>query len=143
MPRGYIATDGMCPITQGQRLFLVPQSQMADLQRKGPEFKFFDAMMIPEVASRPAVIFEGLKREDCLDCYCYCGIPSKRIIKKEHGSGTIEVPFPPHRVFLVFVKCTDKGFVVFDWEKRKADPKNDGWPESWKDDFEDIKWNTH
>ena len=117
IPRGFLATDGICPVSQEERPFLLPQNKMADLQKRGPEWKFYDAMMIPDVSSYPTVIFEGLMRDDCNDCYCYCGVPKKRIKKGDHGSGTIEVPFPPNRVFLVFVRCNDKGFVVFDFIK--------------------------
>ncbi len=70
--------------------------------------KYLDSLMIKEVLEKPLCVFGGLKRENMADGRCYCGVAKTRFLDKG-----IKVPFPPDRLFVVFVNDRDE---IFDWD---------------------------
>jgi hypothetical protein len=137
-PRGYLSIDGLSTDGSGKATFIIAKAKIENYQRRGPKHKFLELHNVKETLESPIVIFEGLKREDFLNSYCFCKVP---VIQKLRQ--TIEAPFPPHFVFLVFVNRDNRGLVVFDWEKRKADPNHPGRPLGWESAFERIAWAKH
>lgn len=136
VPRGYRSVEGRCPFAEGTCEFGVSQSLLVKYQRNGPDWKFYDALLIPEVLASPAAIFEGLRREDYEDALCYSARPSRRF-----KSSTIEVPFPPDRVMLVYVENhKTRGLIVLDWDSRKRHATDQGHPQNWEHDFGRRIW---
>ena len=129
---GYYSVEGMDPTGKGQCDFYVPIAKMEHLQRSGPNQHFYDAMLLKEVLSAPQAVFRGLKREDFDAAYCYVKIPSKR-----YRSRDVELPPLPRCTFLTFVR---DDFVILDWEWRKFDPSNPGYPADWEMDFGEKVW---
>ncbi len=138
IPRGYLAIEGLAPDGSGKAIFIIAKKRIEDLQRYAPESKFLELPNVKETLESPIVIFDGLKRDDFLNSYGFCKVPLT-----QKRSETIETPFPPNFVFLVYVSRDDRGLVVFDWEKRKVDPDYPGRPLGWASDFERIAWERH
>jgi hypothetical protein len=138
LPRGYLSIDGVSPDGTGNATFIIAKKKIDDLQRSGPAFKFLELHIVKATLETPDAIFQDLKREDLRDSYCYSKVPAVRKL-----SSTIEAPFPPDLVFLVFVNRDHRGLVILDWEKRKADPDHYGHPLNWETDFERRAWLRH
>jgi hypothetical protein len=135
VPKGYLGLSGLCPSGDGKCQFIVSQQHVEHLQRSGPQWKFNNLHVLPEILNDPSVIFEGLKRDDFEGGFCYGGHVSKRM-----QSTTIELPPPPEMVAVVFVRPRGRENIVLDWEWRPEHSDKPGWPESWDDDFERVKW---
>lgn len=131
VPSGYHTVNGVLPRGGGPAEFYVSIKKLQDLERSGPRTRFYDSLLLPEGLSKPTAVFQGLEREGYEEnAYCYCSKPAKR-----YQSASIEVPFPPNRVFLIFVEERESGFFVLDWEKRPEDQNHLGYPEQWGEDF--------
>jgi len=119
----------------GEGGFAVYTSIMAleKIRGDGPEWKYHDAGLLRAALQDPSVIFEGLKRAEFSEGYCYVSRPKRRWTK----GGEFE-PVPADRVFLVFVK-KEWGLVVFDWEWRQC-VNGDVLPVGHKPDFERLIW---
>ncbi len=135
VPKGYYATTGMRPSGTGTADFGVSVRDLRHYERNGPKWKLHAAKLIPETLRAPGRIFHDLRREGMEEAFCYAGVPSGRWI-----SEGIEGPFPPGRVFLVFVMEKHWGYVVLDWESREADPDSPDCPIGWNEDFGNPIW---
>jgi hypothetical protein len=135
IPRGFRGLIGLCPSGEGECQFLVRQQYLDHLYKNGPEWKFYNLHILPEILGDPKAIFEGLRRDDFEGGYCYSGYPSKRM-----QGNSIVLPIPPETVAVVFVNPSVRGNVVLDWEWRPDDPDEPGRPEAWQDHFERLKW---
>jgi hypothetical protein len=138
IPRGYLPIVGVSPDGVGEATFIIAKQKVDDLQRWGPGHKFLELQLVKETLESPDVIFEGLKREDLRDSYCFSKVPAVRKL-----TTTIEAPFPPDLVFLVFVNRDHRGLIILDWEKRKGDPDHYAHPLNWETDFERRAWLRH
>ena len=121
----------MSPTGHGRQEFRIPNSLVEHVQRYGPPYKFHELKLVKEVLELPTVVFEGL-REEQEEGLCYAGIPS--------GSYTnLGRKKPPlnGKAFLVFL---DEEGKVFQWRWEEADPRREGYPENWKERFENQKW---
>src|SRR5436309_15891613 len=107
--------SGVPPDRQNAATLLIAKKTVDDLQRYGPSSKFYDMALLPEVLQEPDAIFRGLKREGLTDPYCYSKSPTRR-----WKSSQIELPPPPGLVFVVSFNRDHRGYVILDWELRKA-----------------------
>jgi hypothetical protein len=137
-PRGYVSVRGKNPFGNEEIEVFLSKEKVDNLERYGPEWKFKAAFSIPDLLQNPCVIFKGLKRENFEEAYCYSGVPTLWL---QQIDPKIEIPFPPGRIFAVYVgKNPDQRLVILDWEKRKEDPQHRGYPENWKTDFGEPIW---
>jgi hypothetical protein len=135
VPRGYLSIDGISTDGASKETFIIAKQKIDDLQKWGPQTKFYELEQVKETLGSPDAIFSGLKREDFRDSHCFSKVPATRKLKSR-----IEVPFPPDLVFLVFVNRDHRGCVILDWEKRRVDPDHPGFPLGWQEDFENLRW---
>jgi hypothetical protein len=112
----------------------VRTSMLEDLEQHGPEWKFYNAQLIPEALEAPTVILQGLNRVGFDDAYCYSRVPSCRWIDESTKGQPL-----PYAVFVVFVACANPA-VVLDWEWRMADQSHPGYPRKWQTDFGNQVW---
>jgi|SRR5579864_473186 len=135
MPRGYLALSGLDPCGSGGCEFCVAKQYVENLQRYGPQWKFWNLHVMKEVLADPIAIFEGLNRSGYGSGYVYSGLYSKQVI-----SSTIETP--PHAGFvgIVIVNPDHRGNIILDWEWRREDLDRPGFPEGWQNDFGDVIW---
>ena len=125
----------ICPLTQESREFDVTFEYINEHRELGIGWKYFLAQFLHLVTSNPTVIFEGLEREGLADGYCYCG----KIDSADMNNGS-SFCLGEDRVLLVFVKWTESGFLIFDWDKREEESNQLGWPQGWSNDFKEPKW---
>lgn len=135
-PNGYIACKCLnpCNFDVPERL-LVSLEYLSRIKKYSNAAKFWECFSVPIVACEPKAIFEGLEREGEDDSYCYCGIPTERYLDKGQS-----VPWDKRFVLLVFVRWDERGLIAFDWERRRADPDERGFPLNWRQDFRRLKW---
>jgi hypothetical protein len=138
VPRGYRSLKGLCPTGEGECDFLVSITYLDHLHKYGPEWKFWNLRILPEVLGHPIVIFQGLKREDYDGGLCY----SRRVARRFQGP-SIELPPHPDTVAVVFVNPDHRGNIVLDWDWRTEDLDRPGWPENWQSDFGETIWPTN
>ena len=118
---------------EGGFAFYISIKALDTIAEDGPPWKFEDARTLLKAGLElPTIIFEGLKRAEFTDGYCYVSRPTERWAP----DGTRE-PTPQGRVFLIFVKKA-AGLVVFDWEWRPAC----GLPDGHEQDFARLIWKT-
>lgn len=132
---GYLTVTGIAPEGDDEWEFLVAREMIEHLQRSGPRPKFYDSFLLGEILASPAAVFRGLKRDGFEEAYCYCGVPSRRMI-----STTVEAPPPPGRTFLVYVSSDHRGHVVLDWEWRPAHQDRQGLPSDYETSFGSQTW---
>lgn len=124
------------PVLDGT--YLVPGDYLEHLEENGPEDKYHDIILLPDVLKDPDAIFGGLCRENFEDGRCFCSIPKTRF-RIGPGGGVREIP--KDKVFCVYVKQKpDKTLVVLDWEWRRQCPKNPFYPLNWETDFKETIW---
>jgi hypothetical protein len=135
VPRGYYSVKGLCPDGRGTCEFCVSINYVEHLQRIGPTWRFWNLHIIPEILGNPVAIFKGLQRDDFEDGFCYSGKPSKRMLDSR-----VEAPLKPDTVAVVFVHQESRGTIVLDWEWRVQDLDQPGWPDQWREDFQEVSW---
>lgn len=129
--------EGLLP--DGTRApFFVDGRELRILHEQGPAWKYHDARFIEEAVADPDVIFEGLRRPNQTDAFCYSVRPLRDPDEEEDSTSEL---LPPvwGQVFLAFARLGPMGYLVFDWEWRPegAEP---GHPEDGDTDFERIVW---
>lgn len=126
--------DGIGPYGNSDVPFYVLKTVIRELQDDGPEWKYEDARFLKEAIQQPDVIFGDLKRNGENDSFAY----SVRLTHDPHE----ENPFPPAfgRVFLVFVRLGQGGYLIFDWEWREEDADHPGFPIGFGQDFGSPTW---
>lgn len=97
---GYYELSGMRPEGGGQATFYLSVERIQEIQRFGPAWKFDNSRLLEEALQSPWAVFQGLERKGMGAAFCYSAKPSRRYRK----GGTIETPFSPDRVFLVYVQ---------------------------------------
>lgn len=117
---------------QGKATFYIPTSVLDRYAQSGFASKHFDVYLIPQVLKLPAVVFEGLKREDQSDSLCYARIPSHRYLDAD-----TTVPPWANQTFAVYMNNELK---IFDWVWEIADEINPSYPTNWKNRYEKILW---
>lgn len=117
---------------QGKSTFYIRTSVLDKYRESGFAAKHFDAYLIPEVLKSPAVVFEGLKREDQSDSLCYARIPSKQYLDAH-----TTVPPWANRTFAVYM---NKELKIFDWVWEISDKSNLSYPIDWETRYEKILW---
>jgi hypothetical protein len=107
----------------------ISRKMVEHLRRYGPKRKFYDVQSVPDALEEPTAIFLGLKRTPFDEAYCYSCVPPHRWRNEQE-----KMPLPPERVFLTYVARLGDHLHVLDWNWRWADPRNFGYPKSWKTD---------
>lgn len=120
----------------GANQAFISRDMLLNLVENGPEYKLNDAWCIPDVLDYPKVIFEGLNRSEYEDGFCFSGLPEKRRTSQDRET----VDSPQFMVFLVFAQYQDDKLIVLDWEWRREDRNNPGYPLGWKDAFKRQTW---
>jgi hypothetical protein len=136
--KGFYEICGIHPDGSSESFFYLSVERIKEIQRKGPAWKFENARLLEEALKSPNTIFEGLKREGMNEAFCYVAKPSSRYRK----GGSIETPFSPNRVFVIYVDpmLDGNGYEILDWGIRVEDNANPGHPEEWQSDFERKTW---
>lgn len=129
--KGYFPIAGWCP-NDGDVVFWLSESRLRELQRRGPERHYFDALLLPEILVKPTSILFDLQRDNHEDSRCYCGIPRER-----YQTQQIKIPFPKDRILLAFI---DSEGTILDWELRQRDPQDERFPANWQADFGNPLW---
>jgi hypothetical protein len=132
--------EGLLP--DGRRApFFIDRNELNLVKSEGPEWKYEDSRFIDEAVCDPDVIFEGLRRPEQAQSFCYSVQPTHDPDKAEdedpYGQG-----LPPTfgQVFLAFVRAAPMGFLVFDWEWREVSADEPGHPDNWQEDFAERVW---
>jgi hypothetical protein len=135
---GYYDFCGMRPDGKGLATFYVSIQRIREIQRYGPEWKFDSARLLEEALRLPTTVFEGLERKSMQAAFCYAAKPSRRYRK----GGTIETPFSPDRVLVVYVDrmLEENEYEVLDWAIREEDRNGPGYPAGWERDFGRLVW---
>jgi len=129
--------EGRHPNGEPGATFYVDRNALTALEENGPESKLDDGRFIPEAIGEPGAIFEGLKRENHHDSFCYSVRPALDPVEPD-------APTLPRYgfVFLAFARLGIGGYVVFDWEWREEDSDDPGHPLRWQNDFTRRTWPT-
>lgn len=133
------------PIGEGQMPdgsrypFFISKREFERIRLDGPPWKYEDARFIPEAVGDPDAIFEGLRRPNQEESFCYSVRPTHDP-DDEGGEGVEPVPSRFGHVLLVFVTLGPVGCVVFDWEWREEDPDEPGLPLNHENDFARRAW---
>jgi hypothetical protein len=127
--------EGLHPNGEPDASFFIDRPTLDLIEKEGPEWKFDDARFIRETVSDPDSVFEGLKRANHADCFCYC-------VRPTHDPDEPGAPEPLflEKVFVVFVRPGVGGYVVFDWAWRQHDPDEPWHPRGWQTDFTRRTW---
>jgi hypothetical protein len=126
---------GLYPNGTEGAMFFVDLAMLDQLEENGPAWKFDDRRFLEEVVTDPDVIFEGLKRQNLEDCFCYCVQP-----RQDPDEPAAEVQPFFLQVFLAFVRPGVGGYVVFDWAWRQEDEGKAWHPLGWENDFTRPTW---
>ena len=127
--------EGRHPNGDKGAAFFIDKPTLYQIEEKGPLWKFADARFILEAVSEPDSIFEGLKRANHAECYCYCVRPTH-----DPEDPDAQGPMFLEKVFVVFVRPGVWGYVVFDWGWRQQDPDLAWHPVNWQTDFTRRTW---
>jgi hypothetical protein len=68
--------EGRHPDGEPGASFFIDRPTLEMIEKEGPDWKFDDARFLREAVSEPDTIFEGLKRANHEDCFCYCVRPT-------------------------------------------------------------------
>lgn len=134
MKPGCYEFEAFNPAGDAPLRFSLSTKVIAEFNKLHSGRKSLDAAMIPEVLAKPTAIFMGLKRENMGDGISYCGVAKTRFLDKY-----TTVPFPPDRVFMVFINEKDE---IFDWDMTREDPGFTHFPINCDDRFINLLWPT-
>ncbi len=134
-----IGHGGMAPDGSRQSFF-VSKRELEQIRLDGPPWKYEDARFIEEAIDDPDALFEGLRRPNQDESFCYSVQPTHDPDDEEDGEAEPPIPPRPGYVFLVFVALGSFGYVVFDWEWREEDADEPGHPLNHAEDFARRIW---
>jgi hypothetical protein len=119
--------------------FFVDKKELDTVRDHGPTWKYYDARFLEEAVAKPDAIFEGLRRPNQGESFCYSVQPTR---DPDDQDDPYNIGLPPvfGQVFLAFVTLGAMGYVVFDWEWRPVSPDDPGHPENWQKDFVRRVW---
>ena len=124
--------QGRNPSGVGEKAFKISDKK-ADATRYGPEQQYSELVhTLPLVMKEPMAIFQGLKREGYERGLCFSGKTDRYWI-----SQSIETPFPPGKVFTVYI---NEDQCIFVWRLEREDGKDAGHPIRWEERFTKRIW---
>ncbi len=121
----------------GREEFIIDEGLHDFLHQNGPEWKYRDSGLIPDVLREPTSIFRGLRRQGFDEALCYCGKPRYRWVGDERRTAT-----PPGMIFAVYILPEQDRLLVVDWAWLREHRTEPGHPETWESDYERKTWPT-
>ncbi len=130
------SVQGLAPDGRGTEEFSIDADHREWLRANGPEWKYYDAGMIPELLRNPTSIFRGLKRQGFAQALCYCGKPATIWVDDQ-----VDAQAPAGMVFVAYiVRRPGDVWLVWDWDWVPEDITTPGHPDGWQDRYEERTW---